>query len=201
MLMKEASASLGAEGRIGSVFSYNLRTGYVNYASDVLDAVIIAAGPVSSERYFLPGFAYTPYQKYFASADWRLISERIRFDGEVQYAHVWGLNSQAGLFAPASVTGDVSFEYNWKRRIFAGVDCGFSTGRHGSVWVKIPGGPGKEVAVIPGYVDLGVNFEYVVSSSFSVWARGGNLLNMTIQRNPLYAEKGLSLTAGICLNL
>ncbi len=199
--VERLSATLGIEGRIGSVFSYNLRTGYVNYASDVLDAVIVSTRPVSGEKCYLPGFAYAPYQKYFASADWRLISERIRFDGEIQYAHVWGLNSQAGLFAPASVTGDVSFEYNWKRRIFAGVDCGFSTGRHGSVWEKIPGGPGRETAVIPGYVDLGVSFEYVISRSFSVWARGGNLLNMTIQRNPLYAEKGLNLTAGICLNL
>lgn len=199
--VERLSASLGAEGRIGSVFSYNLRAGYVNYGSDVLDAVILTTRPVSGERCFLPGFAYAPYQKLFASADWRMVSERIRFDGEIQYAHTWGLDSQVGLFAPASLTGNVSFEYNWKRRIFAGVDCGFSTGRHGNVWVKIPGGPGKETAVIPGYVDLGVNFEYAVNRSFSVWARGGNLLDMTIQRNPLYAEKGLSLTAGICLNL
>ena len=102
---------------------------------------------------------------------------------------------------PAALTGDVSFEYNWSKRIFAGIDCDFSTGRHGGVWIKIPGGPGVEKAVIPGYVDLGVNFEYAISRSLSVWARGGNLLNMTIQRNPLYAEKGLSATVGICLNL
>ena len=126
---------------------------------------------------------------------------RSRFDGSIGYTYAWGLDAQEVLFLPAAVTGDVSFEYNWKKRIFAGVDCVFSTGRHGSVWVKIPGAPGPEAAVIPGYADLGVNFKYAFSRDFSVWARGGNLLNMTIQRNPLYAEKGANLTVGICLNL
>ena len=56
-------------------------------------------------------------------------------------------------------------------------------------------------AVIPGYADLGVYFEYAPSRILSVWARGGNLLNMTIQRNPIYAEKGINFTVGVCLNL
>ena len=56
-------------------------------------------------------------------------------------------------------------------------------------------------AVIPGYADLGVYFEYAPSQILSVWARGGNLLNMTIQRNPIYAEKGINFTVGVCLNL
>ena len=199
--VERVSASLGIEGRIGSAFSYNLHTGYVNYASDVLDAVMIATDPVTGAEKYLPGLEYAPYQKYYASADWSLLSDNIRFDGEIEYTYAWGLKNSPGVFLPAALTGDVSFEYNWSKRIFAGIDCDFSTGRHGSVWVKIPGNAGAEDAVIPGYVDLGVNFEYAFNNRFSVWARGGNLLNMTIQRNPLYAEKGLSLTVGICLNL
>lgn len=195
------SAALGVEGRIGSVFSYDLHTGYANYASDVLDAVILSTSPASGEEQYLPAVGYASYQKYFASAHWLLLSDDIRFDGKVEYTYAWDLDGFGGLFLPAAVTGDVSFEYNWSKRIFAGVDCGFSTGRHGDVWVKIPGGPGLEEAVIPWYADLGVNFEYAINRSVSLWARGGNLLNMTIQRNPLFAEKGVSLTVGICLNL
>lgn len=198
--VERVSAALGLEGRIGSVFSYNLHTGYANYASDVLDGVIISTSPETGKRQYLPGVGYASYQKYFAAADWRLLSDDFRFDGKVEYTYAWGMN-EGGLFLPAALTGDVSFEYNWSRRIYAGVDCNFSTGRHGTVWVKIPGGPGLEDALIPWYADLGVNFEYAVNRSVSVWARGGNLLNMTIQRNPLYAEKGISLTVGICLNL
>lgn len=199
--VERVSAALGLEGRVGTLFSYNLHGGYVNYASDLLDAVILTTDPVSGKDLYLPGVGYSAYQKCFAAADWRLISEDFRFDGDVQYTYAWGLNNPAGLFAPAAITGDVSFEYNWNKRIFAGVDCNFSTGRHGREWVKIPGGPATEDAVIPGYVDLGVNFEYAVNRSFSVWARGGNLLDMTIQRNPLFAEKGINFTVGICLNL
>ena len=79
------------------------------------------------------------------------------------------------------------------------MDCDFSTGRRlGSV--LFPDGaimPEK----VPGYADLGLNFEYLTTRSFSVWFRGGNLLDMAIQRNLLYAEKGIYFAAGICLNL
>lgn len=199
--VERVSSALGLEGRIGTMFSYDLYGGYVNYASDLLDAVVFGTRPTNGEDLYLPGFGYGSYQKCFASADWRLISEDFCFDGGVQYTYAWGLDSQVGLFLPAAVTGDVNFEYNWNKRIFAGVDCKFSTGRHGDVWYKIPGAPGTEDAVIPGYVDLGVSFEYSVNRAFSVWAHGGNLLNMTIQRNPLFAERGVNFTVGICLNL
>ena len=56
-------------------------------------------------------------------------------------------------------------------------------------------------ARVPGYADLGLEFEYVVNRKLSAWVRGGNLLGMTIQRSLLYAEKGPYFTLGICLNL
>ena len=200
LTVERVSASLGLEGRIGSIFSYNLRAGYVNYASDLLDAVYISQNPITGIGEYVPGVGYASYQKYFAAVDWCMLNDNIRFDGNVHYDFVWGLEENSGLFMPAHLKGDVSFEYNWSRRIFAGVDCEFSTARLGTSWVRlIPVGAYRER--IPGYVDLGVYFEYAVNRSFSIWAHGGNLLNMTIQRNPLYAEKGLSLTAGICLNL
>ena len=180
--VERLSASVGLEGHIGSIFSYDLRTGYVNYANALLDAAVIA-------DQYLPAVGYGAYQKYYAAFDWCLDTEPFRFDGNVVYTNAWGLEGAEGLFLPAALTADVSAEYNWKRRIYAGVDCELSTARSGAV------------IDIPGFVDLGVYFEYVLNRRFSVWARGGNLLNMTIQRNPLYAEKGVSATVGICLNL
>lgn len=191
--VERVSASLGLEGRIGSIFSYDLRTGYVNYAGALLDAVII-------DTEYLPGAGYSPYQKYYAALDWRLASDAFRFDGNVMYSYVWGIRNGAGLFQPAALTGDVSFEYNWNRRIYAGVDCRFATARHGSV-IDVTAAETVYEAKIPGYADLGIYFEFAVNRVFSVWARGGNLLNMSIQRNPLYVEKGINATVGICLNL
>ena len=92
------------------------------------------------------------------------------------------------MISPAVLTGNASLLYDWNRRIYAGVDCRFSTSRASEIGF-----------VMPWYVDAGVYAEYVVNSKISVWLRGGNLLNMEIQRSPLFAEKGINFTAGICL--
>lgn len=197
--VERVSTSVGLEGRIGSVFNYDLRTGYVNYGSALLDAVVIAPAFNDGQVQYLPGVGYASYQKYFAALNWCLNTESIRFDGDVVYARSWGFKGAEGLFAPALLTGDVSFEYNWNKRIYAGVDCQFSTARDGSVIDRV--NEAVYDARIPWYADLGVYFEYSFNRRWSIWARGGNLLNMTIQRNPLFAEKGASATVGICLNL
>ena len=54
---------------------------------------------------------------------------------------------------------------------------------------------------VPGFADLGIYAEYAANNKLSFWLRGGNLLNMTVQYSPLYAEKGINFTAGICLKL
>ena len=193
--VERVSMALGLEGRIGPHFSYDLRGGYACYANALFDAVSVVLNEESVAVQYLPGFGYSSYQKLFAQMDWLLALDWLQCDGAVQYTRTWGMKNADGLFAPAAFTGDINCEYNLNKRIFAGVDCEFSTARVGSIAGY------SQKAVIPGFVDLGVNFEYAVSRAFSVWARGGNLLNMTIQRNPLFAEKGVSATVGICLNL
>ena len=84
----------------------------------------------------------------------------------------------------------MAFAYDWNSRINAGVDCNFATARSSAAGFRVP-----------GYADLGVYGEYALNRKISFWLRGGNLLNMEIQRNLLFAEKGINFTAGICLNL
>lgn len=201
--VERVRAALGLEGRIGGKVSYDLSGGYASYKSAVLDAVSVYSNPAAvnenEKNIYLPGVGYAPYRKLFAQADFCWKTDRIRTDGVLVYNYVFGFDNAAGLFAPAAFTGDVSFEYNWSRRIFAGIDCAFATARTGSV--NYLSGAGLHEAVIPGYADLGLSLEVAVSRWLSVWARGGNLLNMTVQRNPLYAERGISVTAGICIIL
>ena len=188
--IERVRATFGFRGRIASKFSYDIRGGYANYANGLLPAVYVLEGvPV-------PGIAYAGYQKVFAALDWRWDAESFKFDGTVAYTHEWGYQRADWAFAPAALTGSVAFEYNWMRRIFAGVDCDFSTGRK-----MIAAPAGMESLTIPGYADLGVSVEYAMNRKLSFWLRGGNLCCMTIQRTPLYAEGGISFTAGICLNL
>ena len=181
--VERVSAILGFEGRIFSRFSYNLRGGYVNYKSAPLDAV------GSAFCQYVPMLGYSPYQKAFAAIDWNMSFQGVRFDGSVAYNHVWGIEN-VDFIGLSALEGDVAFMYDWNGRINAGIDCNFATGRSSAAGFKVP-----------GYADLGVCGEYALNRKISFWLRGGNLLNMEIQRNLLFAEKGINFTAGICLNL
>ena len=191
--VERISAKAGFDGRFGSRFSWNLHAGYVDYASAIHDAAYPLAG--------LFGMDYVPYKTWNGTFEWLWKSDRFMADGTVTYRNVWGgvFGSDrylpavviGGVFRPAAVTGDVSFEYNYNKRIFAGINCAFSTSRECE----------DGLFVIPGYADLGVSAEYVTSGSLSFWLRGGNLLGMSIQRNPLFAVKGPYFTLGICLKL
>lgn len=181
--VERVSAELGFEGRISSFFSYNLRGGYSNFGHAPLDAAV----KLSDDRY-LPALGYSPYQRAYAALDWDLNFQSVRFDGTVEYSHCWDITLPS-VFAPSSLTADVELAYNWRKRIFAGVDCVFASARTNGEGLKVP-----------GFADLGVYAEYAMNGMLSFWLRGGNLLNMEIQRNLLFAEKGINFTAGVCLN-
>lgn len=187
--VERVNASVGLRGSISTRFSYDLRGGYANIANGLLDAFAMSFFP------YVAQLGYASYQKAFAAFDWRWDSEDFKFDGTVEYVHAWDFDSSSCVFAPAFLTADAAFEYNWRRRIFVGVDCEFSTGR------KLKGQTGGLDIVLPWYADLGVSAEYAFNRKLSFWLRGGNLCCMTIQRTPLYAEGGINFTAGICLNL
>ncbi len=203
------NAAIGAEGRIGSRFSYDLRGGFVNYTDWLMDGVRRKEATSVEPAIWLPTLGYGTFNKAYAALDWLLDTESVRLEGNVEYSYSWSKNAENinGYFLPAALKGEVSFMYDWKDRIFAGVDCGFSSARRGTACyyeMMLGGGPVEMEymdAEVPGYADLGVNLKYAVNRKFSVWARGGNLLGMTIQRDILYAEKGPYFTAGVCLNL
>lgn len=198
------SAAAGFKGRIGKRFSYDLEGGYVNYGNALLDGVVMAEATSVTPARWLPALGYSSYEKAYVSLGWLLDAEHFRFDGSFEYARCYGLpvESGAGLLLPAALTGDVAVTYDWKDRIFVGMDCAFSSARKGTAYYAANRFAFKPIdARVPGYADLGLDVEYVVNRKFSAWARGGNLLGMTIQRSLLYAEKGPYFTLGICLNL
>ena len=184
--VERVNAFAGFEGRISSKFSYVLYGGYAIYANSLSDSV-----KLMSEGYYMPQIHYADYNKAYVGFDWIWREESLTIDGTFQYSSFKHDATEVsdGLLMPSAFTCDVAVEYNWNRRIFAGVDCNFSSART------------SEVYTMGAYVDLGLYAEYATSRNLSFWARGGNLLGMKVQRTPLYAEKGVYFTLGICLNL
>lgn len=198
--VERISASLGLKGRAGSVFAYHVKGGFSDFANSLLDKIVVGSLPGSNVPGYMPGIGYAAYRKAFAAADFSFEKGGFAIKGNVEYKYCWFAKSSGheGLFLPASLGGNLSVGYNWNKRIFLGVDCAFSSARKGTVSYA------DETAVklsVPGYADLGVSFEYLANRKFSFWFRGGNLMNMAVQRNLLYAEKGPYLALGICLNL
>ena len=200
--VKRFAFALGIDGRIARRFSYDLRAGYEDYGNAMLDAAVLTGVATCS---YLPAVAYASYRKLYASLSWDWHTERIRFDGSVDYAYVPDFKEDVyNVFKPASLLAEATFEYNWNRRIFAGIDCRYSSSRTAMlshVGSNVEDSFEPKRAVMPGFADLGLYAEFAASRKLSFWLRGGNLLNMTVQYIPLYAERGINFTAGICLKL
>lgn len=189
--LERISAFAGIEGNVASRLSYGLRAGYVNYGNAFLDGISIEG----MQPVYMPGF--DSYQMLRADLSLMWKSEDVYAEANVS-GRVTDIGvSSSGLFAPAAVSGGVKVVYNWKKRIYAGIDCGFSSARYATIRMD----PDDRTICIPGYADLGISLEYRFSRSFSVWLHGGNLLDMAVQTVPLHAESGINFTGGICLNL
>ena len=191
--VERVTAQAGFEGRIGSDFSYVLTGGYTNYGSGLLDAVSVISVPSMFFNGIFAGIEYVPYQKAFASLNWRWSSESLSSYGNITYTDAFGdvFDKNVTCLKPAALTGDVAFGYNYRKRVFAELSCEFSGRRTG----------GHRSVTIPGYADLGLGVEYVTSGPLSFWLHGGNLLGMAVQRNLLYIEKGPYFTLGLSLKL
>lgn len=194
--IRRADICLGINGNVRHRFSYDVRVGYENLDGAALTSV--CAGPGNM---LMPCIWYGDVQMLYASMGFGLKTRSVSVDGSLawrypSYQKKISDEDRQG-FSQSPLSGSLKAVYNWRHRIFAGVGLEGALGKNGKTFLD--GNP--EIVRIPGYVDLGLDFRYVVSKKFSVWAKGGNLACMTIQRTPLHAEAGPYFTVGICLNL
>ena len=192
--IERVSAAVGLEGRIGSRFSYDVRARYGYVHNALMDGVALDGGK------YRPILGYASYNRFQTIVECALRTDPFELEVEAVYDLTRFVTEPVGLFEPAEFEGNASLTYNWNRRIFVGADVRWATSMKGMIEVLSDSVISEAEAKIPGYADLGINFEYAFNRRISLWARGGNLLNMTIQRSPLFAEGGINFTAGICLN-
>lgn len=188
------AADIGVRGNIASRFSYDLSAGCALSEWGLYDGIRIGQ---DGRPGYMP--VYSASRLFHATLSCKWESRDFSADGSFSYQDSDVSARTAGAFAPAAFTGYVNMVYNWRKRIFVGVDCGFSGARN--AFVATADGLAASHVSLPGYADLGLSVEFRFSRQLSFWAHGGNLLDMTVQRIPLYAESGVNFTAGICLNL
>ena len=167
----------GIRGSAGSSFEYKVKAGYAS----------VSNAPVYSTSMT---YVFEDYKKFYAELSFTAHSERVDVTGKFNYDRYTMQENTVG-FTPPEFSGLFTFRYNWARRIFAGISV---DGRSKSICENSD-------FEAPGFVDLGVNLEYRLNRKWGVWAKGGNLACMKIQRIPGFEEKGIYGTVGFSLVL
>ena len=166
---------LGVGGNAGSRLQYELRGGYNS----------IIGAPLTS----VDGFDFVTLRNIYADLALTWNSERLLVDGNVHFGKASLSGTQQG-YLPSMFNGNLRAVYNWSKRIFAGLWVEGATARKYS---------DSSLTKIPGYVNLGIEGEYRMSSKLGFWLQGGNLIGMAIEKIPGVVEKGPYVTAGITL--
>lgn len=168
----------GFRGGAGGRLHYDIGGGYAMYSKRPFDAVVDG---------MLPGYVFQGVNMVHADARLSWKSESVETDAALHFRKAY-MREEARGFEVPMFCGDFRFEYNYRKRVFAGISVEGAMDRY------------SVSDTLPWYVNLGVSVEYRICKSFSLWAKGDNLLNMEIRRVPYYAERGVNFTAGICVN-
>ena len=205
---EKVNFEFGFKGNVASKLEYKACVGYVIYSNGLLDVATTDEAYynwMSSSYYtynefspcFYGTYGYFDYDLFRADIDLLWKSRRFDMEAGFRVNQTRFDDAEAYAVAAAPYQGRFAATYNWNRRVFAGLSLQYQSARDGHGSYLGTYGPVN----VPGFIDLGVNAMYKVDSRWSVWARGGNLLNDAVQQYFLHCEKGISFTLGICWNI
>lgn len=193
--IEKINVTLGFRGNIASVFKYDLSGGFLSSAGSLVDYLSVNSTVYGQNPYL--SMIGQDQNKLYANFAYSLGLESFVIDGNVRLENS-NLLKKGGLgFVSSPLSGDIKAQYVWRKRIYAGVHADASVARNG----RLDHLEQKIDVRIPGFVNLGLDAEFIVNRKLSIWLMADNLLNQTILRTPYYAEKGVSVTGGICINL
>lgn len=198
-------AGIGISGRVRSIFQYGAEAGYARYYNAPMVGIGILYSIPSDEsssvsEHFTPVVNMMNYNLLYAGLNGVLGTDRVDASARVRLQKSLKPEMEKGVFAVTLpvISGSADFVYNWNRRVFAGLSAEWASSREGEDLYSSYGNFND--CHVPGWIDLGVTAEFRMNNHFSIWAEGRNLLNQTVMRNFMIAEKGPYATAGICLN-
>lgn len=199
--VEKFNLALGLRGNISSAFRYDVSGGLASWKNGLIDVVYLnnwssSESPVG----LIPGVRYAGYDNFYVNAAFVLDTRSFVLDGKFSYNHSDMWKKRRTGFEAAPFSAFVRGRYNWNNRIYVGGYVDFASNRKGCA-VDLMNDEYRVEMEIPEYVNIGLSAEYVVSRKISVWAQVDNLLNMTVQRVPLYPDSGISGTVGVAISL
>ena len=180
------NAFVGLTGSISSIFEYDLRFGHAALADSPLDGInnVVNSAVVKFKDYDMT------YGDFSAVLD----LQSLEFETGLHYRKT-NIALQTDVFDLPAFSSDFNVTYNLRRRVYFGASLEMALARQMTSSDATP-----VTYKLPAWYDLGLYGEYKFNSVLSLWVRGGNLLNQTIERVPFIAEHGVHVTAGLCLN-
>lgn len=198
-------AGIGISGRARSIFQYGAEVGYARYYNAPMPGigVVYYSSSIESssvEEISVPVVNMMNYDLLYAGLNGVLGTDRVDASVRMKLQKSVKPEMEKGFFAMALpvFTGSADFVYNWNRRVFAGLSAEWMSAREGEDLYTAYSSIND--CHVPGWIDLGVTAEFRMNNHLSLWAEGRNLLNQTVMRNFMIAERGPYVTAGICLN-
>lgn len=174
-------SKLSVEGIIGSRLGLNVYGTYTSFKNRM--QLYSARFDGSALPYIYPEFV--DYAKLSAGVELTWTSKDLRVFTSVQGNKY---NSETELYMLPRVESLSQIEYNFKERLFL------------STALVIRGEQESQLGTVPAYLDLSAKAEFKVNRFFSVYLKGGNLLN---KENFIYAGIGsmpINGGGGICIN-
>lgn len=173
-------AKISFEGIIGSRLGINVYGTYTSFK----DRMLLYSGQFYQSLPFVyPEFV--DYAKLSAGVELTWTSKDLRVFTSVQGNKY---NSESPLFMLPKIESLSQIEYNFKERLFL------------STALVIQGERESMFGQVPAYLDLSAKAEFKVNRFFSVYIKGGNLLN---KENYIFAGIGsmpINGGGGICIN-
>lgn len=202
-----SSFNLGFDGNFGHGFHYGVKGGYEIY-KDYLAYGLVELRGAGELKGFAPILRYVRTNNVYAGAEFGWSDGAWDVGAAFDYSYFHRKNDNVmhnSVFLPSKYAAEMHLRYNWRGRISAGISSVYNSSSEAYV-TRLEGynyKPSVEIAdkvALPYYVDLGLDFRYSFNPHVSLWLEGRNLLNMTIQKVPVYAEPAINFTVGVSLN-
>ena len=190
-------AKISFEGIIGSRLGINVYGTYTSFK----DRMLLYSGQFYQSLPFVyPEFV--DYAKLSAGVELTWTSKDLRVFTSVQGNKY---NSESPLFMLPKIESLSQIEYNFKERLFLSTALVIQGERESMFGIPaylpaVPLTQDGQRGKVPAYLDLSAKAEFKVNRFFSVYIKGGNLLN---KENYIYAGIGsmpINGGGGICIN-